>query len=76
MANIVRWYNFYHTRMKAVVTAIGQSMANNDFTNRLRVGYTQFNAGNNPSTDIARGVRYWNDWRRNGKRRRIAGCTP
>lgn len=61
MANIVRWYNFYHSRMKAVTTAIGQSMANNDLTNRLRVGYTQFNAGNNPSTGIARGVRYWND---------------
>lgn len=62
MANIVRWYNFYYSRMKAVTTAIGQSMANNDLTNRLRIGYSQFNnAAGNAATGIVRGVRYWND---------------
>jgi type IV pilus assembly protein PilY1 len=62
MANIVRWYNFYHSRMKAVTTAIGQSMANGDLSNKLRIGYSQFNnAGSGAATGIVRGVRYWND---------------
>ena len=41
--NVLNWYVWYSTRQLATSTAIGQSLANAEFQNRLRVGYLPIN---------------------------------
>lgn len=60
IANIVNWYRYYLFRAPAVATAIGQALANPDYDDRLRVGYTLINERNNASI---------------GQNDRIAGAT-
>ena len=43
LTNILNWYTWYSTRQLATSTAIGQSLANADFQNRLRIGYLPIN---------------------------------
>lgn len=47
ITNILNWYRYYLFRAPAVATAIGQALANPDYDNRIRVGYTLINVRNN-----------------------------
>ncbi|MDA7415205.1 PilC/PilY family type IV pilus protein [Xenophilus arseniciresistens] len=57
--NIVNWYQWYRTRTLAISTALGQAMQN--YQNKFRVGYVQYNIGGAAATNIIRGVRYFKD---------------
>ena len=43
ITNILNWYRYYGFRAPAVVTAIGQALANSDYNKELRVGYININ---------------------------------
>lgn len=47
ITNILNWYRYYLFRAPAVATAIGQALANMDYDDRIRVGYTLINARTN-----------------------------
>lgn len=46
ITNILNWYRYYLFRAPAVATAIGQALANPDYDNRIRVGYSLINVRN------------------------------
>ncbi|MFO3797327.1 MAG: hypothetical protein ACK8QZ_08600, partial [Anaerolineales bacterium] len=43
VANIMNWYRYYAFRAPAVVTAIGQAIANPEYDRQLRLGYLSIN---------------------------------
>lgn len=63
LQNILNWHKWYRNRALAVGTAVGQAMQN--YENKFRVGYSQYNYTNTSTrksgtaTNIVRGVRYF-----------------
>lgn len=47
ITNILNWYRYYLFRAPAVATAVGQALANPNYDDRIRVGYTLINERNN-----------------------------